>query len=274
VSAFGRTGPRAGEAGYEAVMQAFGGIMSITGEPDGPPVRCGVSFVDLTTGILCAFGVLAALRSRDVTGVGQRVDGSLLETALALLNYQAENYLLAGEVPRALGSAHPSIAPYRNFRCRDGQWVFVAGANDRLWKRLASAIGLEALAEDPRYATNLARVRNREAVDREVESAVARFDRADLLSRLTAANVPVAPVNSVDQLLADPQTTSRPMMRRMDHPKLGDVPVLGFPLAFSAIDPGVRRPAPALGEHTDEVLADAGYSASEIAAMRERRVVA
>jgi len=274
VSAFGRSGPRAGEAGYEAVMQAFGGIMSITGEPGGAPVRCGVSFVDLTTGILCAFGVVAALRQRDATGKGQRVDGSLLETALGLLNYQAENYLLAGEVPRALGSAHPSIAPYRNFRCRDGEWVFVAGANDRLWKRLAAAIGLEAMADDPRYATNLARVRHREIVDREVEAAVARFDRAELLERLAAASVPVAPVNSVDQLLAEPQTATRPMMRRMDHPKLGEIPVLGFPVAFSAMDPSVRRHAPALGEHTDEVLAEVGYSARDIAALREGRVVA
>jgi crotonobetainyl-CoA:carnitine CoA-transferase CaiB-like acyl-CoA transferase len=274
VSAFGRTGPRAAEAGYEAVMQAFGGIMSITGEPGGAPVRCGVSFVDLTTGILCALGTLAALRLRETTGVGQRVDGSLLETAIALLNYQAENYLLAGEVPRPLGSAHPSLAPYRNFRCGDGQWVFIAGANDRLWKRLAGAIGLEALAADPRYATNLARVANREAVDREVETAVERFDRAELLDRLAAAGVPAAPVNSVDQLLVDAQARSRPLMRRMSHPRLGELPVLGMPLAFSGMDPAVRRHAPALGEHTDEVLAEHGYSPPEIAALRAGRTVA
>jgi crotonobetainyl-CoA:carnitine CoA-transferase CaiB-like acyl-CoA transferase len=274
VSAFGRSGPRADEAGYEAVMQAFGGIMSITGEPGGAPVRCGVSFVDLTTGILCALGILSALRLRDATGLGQRVDGSLLETALGLLNYQAENYLLAGEVPRALGSAHPSLAPYRNFRCRDGQWVFVAGANDRLWRRLAKAIGLEAMLDDPRFATNLDRVEHRQEVERAVEGAVVGFDRPNLLRRLAAAEMPAAPVNTVDQLLDEHQTRSRPAMRRMTHPKLGDIPVIGMPLSFSAIDPAVRRHAPARGEHTDEVLAENGYSPEEIADLRSRKVVA
>lgn len=274
VSAFGRSGPRAGEAGYEAVMQAFGGIMSITGEPGGAPVRCGVSFVDLTTGILCALGILAALRVRETAGVGQRVDGSLLETALGLLNYQAESYLLTGQVPRALGSAHPSLVPYRNFRCRDGQWVFVAGANDRLWQRLARAVGLEALAEDPRFATNLERVKHREEVEGAVEDAIARFDRAELLARCAAVEMPAAPVNTVDQLLAEPQARSRPAMRQMSHPRLGEIPVIGMPLSFSAIDPGIRRHAPARGEHTDEVLAEYGYSAAEIEGFRRRKIVA
>ena len=273
VSAFGRTGPRAREAGYEAVMQAFGGVMSITGEPGGAPVRCGASFLDLTTGILAALGVVAALHLREETGVGQRVDSSLLDTSLGLLNYHAQAQLLTGERPRALGSAHPSLAPYRNFRCRDGQWIFIAGANDRLWRRLAVAVGLEALLEDSRFATNLDRVRHRDEVDRQVEAAVARFDRGELLERLDAANVPAAPVNTVDQVLADRQTIARPVMQRMAHPKLGDVPVIGMPLGFSAMNPSVRRHSPALGEHTDEVLAESGYSRDEIAELRRRRVV-
>jgi crotonobetainyl-CoA:carnitine CoA-transferase CaiB-like acyl-CoA transferase len=274
VSAFGRTGPRAHEAGYEAVMQAFGGVMSITGEPGGEPVRCGLSFVDLTTGILCALGVLAALRQREQTGRGQRVDGSLLETAVGFLNYHAQSYLLTGETPRALGSSHPSLAPYRSYRCRDGQWIFIAGANDRLWRRLAGAIGLESLLVDPRFATNLDRVRNREALDRLVEEATVRFDRDDLLDRLREAAMPAAPVNRVDQVLRDPQTRSRPLMRRMDHPKLGDIPVLGLPLGFSAMNPAVRRHAPAFGEHTDEILAELGYSSADAAELRVRGVVA
>jgi crotonobetainyl-CoA:carnitine CoA-transferase CaiB-like acyl-CoA transferase len=274
VSAFGRTGPRADEAGYEAVVQAFGGVMSITGEPGREPVRCGLSFVDLTTGILCALGVLAALRQREQTGKGQRVDGSLLETAVGLLNYHAETYLLTGEVPRALGSAHPSLAPYRTYRCRDGQWVFVAGANDRLWRRLASALGLDALLSDPRFATNLERVRHRDALDRLVEEAIAGFDRPELLDRLDQAGAPAAPVNRVDQVLADAQTLSRPLMRRMRHPKLGDVPVLGLPIAFSDMDPALRRHSPALGEHTDEILTELGYSAADVVRLRERGIVA
>ncbi len=274
VSAFGRSGPRAEGAGYEALMQAFSGIMSITGEPAGAPVRCGVSFLDLTTGILCAFGVANALLYREKTGVGQRVDGSLLETAIGLLNFQAEGYLLAGTVPKALGSAHPSLSPYRNFRCRDGQWVFIAGANDRLWRRLVTALGLAPMADDPRFATNVERVKHRRELEKALEDAIERRDRDALLKLLDEAGVPATPVNTVDQVLDDPQTATRPVIRRMRHPKLGEIPVVGMPLAFSRLAPDVRRHAPLRGEHTDEVLAEHGYTAAEIAALRARRVVA
>ncbi|MGH7278988.1 MAG: CaiB/BaiF CoA transferase family protein, partial [Candidatus Rokuibacteriota bacterium] len=273
VSAFGRTGPRAHSAGYEALMQAFSGIMSITGEPGGQPVRCGVSFLDLTTGILCAFGVVNALHLRARTGVGQRVDASLLETAVGLLNFQAEGFLLAGKVPTALGSAHPSLSPYRNFRCGDGQWVFIAAANDRLWKRLAVALDLASMAEDPRFATNLERVKHRAELERRVEAAITRHDRDALLKRLEDGGVPATPVNTLDQMLTDEQTRSRPVVRRMAHPKLGEIPVVGMPLAFSGIDPGVRRHAPVRGEHTDEVLREHGYSPAEIATLREKKVI-
>src|SRR3972149_409304 len=144
ISAFGRSGPRAQEAGYEALMQAFTGIMSITGEPDGPPVRCGISALDLTTGVLCAMGAVCALYQRARTGLGQRIDGSLLNTAVAMLNFQAEGYLLAGAIPKALGSGAPGTSPYRNFRCADQQWIFIAAPNDNLWQRLAGGLGLEA----------------------------------------------------------------------------------------------------------------------------------
>src|SRR5437762_833171 len=241
VSAFGRTGPRAEGAGYEALMQAFSGIMSITGEPDGAPVRCGVSFLDLTTGILCAFGVVSALRLRDRSGRGQRVDGSLLETALGLLNFQAEGFLLAGTVPKALGSAHPSLSPYRNFRCRDGQWVFIAGANDRLWRRLVGALGLAEMADDPRFATNVERVKHRRELEEALEQAIGGHDRDALLQLLEKAGVPATPVNTVDQVLNDPQTGTRSVIRRMRHPKLGDIPVVGMPVAFSRLTPEIGR---------------------------------
>jgi crotonobetainyl-CoA:carnitine CoA-transferase CaiB-like acyl-CoA transferase len=273
VSAFGRTGPRAQGAGYEALMQAFSGIMSITGEPDGPPVRCGVSFLDLTTGILCAFGTLAALQHRARTGVGQRVDGSLLETAVGLLNFQAAGYLLAGIVPKPLGSAHPALSPYRNFRCRDGQWVFIAGANDRLWRRLTVALGLDGMADDPRFAINVERVKNRKELEATVGDAIARHDREPLLKLLEEAGVPATPVNTVDQVLDDPQTASSSVIRPMQHPKLGQVPVVGMPVSFSRMEPGVRRHAPSRGEHTDEVLAELGYSRDAIADLRARKVV-
>src|SRR5229473_4928346 len=161
VSAFGRTGPRKDSPGYEALMQAFSGIMSITGEPGGQPVRAGVSFLDLSTGMLCALGVCAALIQRQTTGLGQRVDGSLLETAVSLLAFHAEGYLLTGAIPKALGSGHPSLSPYRTFRCKDGQWIFIAAANDRFWQKLVKALGLTVLGGDPRFAKNVDRVKHR-----------------------------------------------------------------------------------------------------------------
>ncbi len=273
VSAFGRTGPRAEGAGYEALMQAFSGIMSITGEPGGAPVRCGVSFLDLTTGILCALGVMSALHHRARTGIGQRVDGSLLETAIGLLNFQAEGYLLAGLVPQALGSAHPSLSPYRNFRCKDGQWVFIAGANDRLWKRLVIALGLGAMADDPKFSINIERVKHRQELEARLEVAIGAHEREPLLKLLDEAGVPATPVNTVDQVLNDAQMRTRTVIRRMNHPKLGDIPVVGMPVGFSRMSPGIRRHAPARGEHTDEVLREVGYSAPEIEDLRGRKVV-
>ncbi len=273
VSAFGRTGPRAQEAGYEALMQAFTGIMSITGEPDGPPVRVGVSFLDLTTGILCALGAVSALYQRARTGLGQRIDGSLLATAVGLMNFQAENYLVAGVVPKALGSSAPGTSPYRNFRCADNQWIFIVGANDNLWKRLAGVIGLASLAEDPRYATNVERVKNRTELERIVQEAIGKFERPKLLKALEEAGVPATPVNRVDQALEDAQVRAQNMIFQFDHPRLGKVPVVGFPLAFSRMQACIRRNPPKHGEHTDEVLQEFGYHPADIARLREKKVI-
>ena len=273
VSAFGRTGPRKDSPGYEALMQAFSGIMSITGEPGGQPVRAGVSFLDLSTGILCALGVSAALLQRQVTGLGQRVDGSLLETAVSLLAFHAEGYLLTGALPRALGSGHPSLSPYRNFKCRDGQWIFIAAANDRFWGKLARAIGLGALAEDPRFAKNQDRVKHRAELESILETTIGALDREPLLKTLEEADVPATPVNTVDQVMNDPQTAERGIVQRVQHAKLGEIPVVGTPLHFSRMSPGVRRAAPLRGQHTDEILAEAGYTPARIEALREKKVV-
>lgn len=274
VSAFGRTGPRADEAGYEALMQAFSGVMSITGEPDSAPVRCGVSVLDIMTGTLCSFGVVNAILHRQKTGLGQRVDGSLYDTAIGLLNFQAQSYLLTGTIPKALGSAHPSLVPYRNFRCADDLWIFVAGGNDRLWQRLARALGLEAMISDPRYATNMARVAHRADVEQAVAGEIGKHKREALLGLLAGAGVPATPVNTVDQALTDPQRADRPALKRMAHPRLGEIDVVGMPLGFSAIQPRIRRHAPGHGEHTDAVLGELGYSPARIAEFRSRGLVA
>jgi crotonobetainyl-CoA:carnitine CoA-transferase CaiB-like acyl-CoA transferase len=273
VSAFGRTGPRKDGAGYEALMQAFSGIMSITGEPGGAPVRAGVSFLDLTTGIFCAFGIVNALLHRVKTGLGQRVDGSLLETAVTLLNYHAEGYLLTGAIPKALGSSHPSLSPYRTFQCRDGQWIFIAGANDRFWLRLAPALGLAHMTEDPRFAKNIDRVKHRRELESALEAAIGKQDREPLLKALEDAGVPATPVNNVEQVMQDPQVAARQMVERVLHPTLGEIPVVGTPVKFSRMKAGVRRPAPLLGQHTDEILAEHGYTSDEIRAFRAKKVV-
>ena len=273
VAAFGRTGPRKDSPGYEALMQAFSGIMSITGEPGGPPVRSAVSFLDLTTGILCALGVTAAVHQRERTGLGQRVDGSLLDTAIALLAYHAEGYLLAGLVPKALGSGHPSLSPYRNFKCRDGQWIFIAAANDRFWGKLTRALGLEAMAADRRFMKNGDRVANRGELEAMLEKIIGEYDREPLLKRLEEADVPATPVNTVDQVMNDPQTIARGMIERVVHPTLGEIPVVGTPLQFSRMNPGVRRAAPLRGEHTDAVLAECGLSPERIRELRDKKVI-
>jgi crotonobetainyl-CoA:carnitine CoA-transferase CaiB-like acyl-CoA transferase len=273
VSAFGRTGPRKDSAGYEALMQAFSGIMSITGEPGGQPVRAGVSFLDLSTGVITAFGVVNALLHRERTGLGQRVDGSLLETAVSMLAFHAEGYVLTGAMPRPLGSGHPSLSPYRNFKCGDGQWVFIAAANDRFWGRLAPALGLGELANDPRFSKNVDRVKHRVELEAILEKTIGAQKRETVLEACEKAGVPATPVNTVDQVMNDPQTAARGMVDRVQHPVLGEIPVISTPVKFSRMQVGVRRPAPVRGQHTDEVLGALGYGADAIAGLRDRKVV-
>jgi crotonobetainyl-CoA:carnitine CoA-transferase CaiB-like acyl-CoA transferase len=273
ISAFGRTGPRKNSPGYEALMQAFSGIMSITGEPGGQPVRAGVSFLDLSTGMLCALGVCAAILQREKTGLGQRVDGSLLETAVSLLAFHAEGYLLTGAIPKALGSGHPSLSPYRNFKCKDGQWIFIAAANDRFWQKLAGALELGDLATDPRFAVNQQRVKNRVELEALLERVIAEREREPLLKLLGEADVPASPVHTVDQVMNDPQTIERGIVQKVIHPKLGEIPVVGTPLRFSRMSAGVRRAAPLRGEHTDAILAECGLTPDRIRELRDKKVV-
>ncbi|MFQ5830120.1 MAG: CaiB/BaiF CoA transferase family protein [Candidatus Methylomirabilia bacterium] len=273
ISAFGRTGPLADRAGYEALMQAFTGVMALTGEPDGDPVRCGLSFLDLTTAVIAAYAVVNALLFREKTGRGQRVECSLLQTAVSLLNYHAQAYVLDGTVGQRLGSAHPSIVPYRNFPCRDGQYVFIAAANDRLWARLCKGLGLDHVIEDPRFKTNLDRVANRAAVETLVAEAVKRYDREPLLGILDQAGVPAAPVNTIDRLMHDPQVEHLKLTEPVRHSRLGEISVIGPPLTASAMEPGVRTAAPVYGEHTDQILREHGLSDAEIAALRTKGVI-
>src|SRR5260370_38779291 len=214
VSAFGRTGPRKDSPGYEALMQAFSGIMSITGEPGGQPGRAGVSFLDLTTGILCAPGVSNAIIQRQRTGLGQRVDGSLLETAVSLLAFHAEGYPLTAALPRALGSGHPSLSPYRNFKCRDGQWIFIAAANDRFWQKLAKVLWLSDLAADPRFQKNQGRVANRAELEGILQATIGALDPQPPLKPPGEADPPATPAHTGEQVRQHPQTAERGSVER------------------------------------------------------------
>lgn len=273
ISAFGETGPLKDEAGYEALMQAYSGAMSVTGDPDGDPVRCGPSFIDLTTGIISAYAVSNALLHRERTGEGQKVETSLLETAVSLLNYHAEAYLLDGTVSQRLGSGHPSMVPYRNFKCRDGRFVFIAASNDRLWERLCEALELDHLLEDPRFESGIKRVENRRKLDEIVATKVAEYDLDHVHQVLRSGGVPSAPVNTIDRLMEEPQVEDRRMIETVTHSTLGEIRLLGQPMKFSAMEPRETMASPTYGEHTDEILLEHGYREDEVAALRAKGVV-
>jgi crotonobetainyl-CoA:carnitine CoA-transferase CaiB-like acyl-CoA transferase len=261
VTGFGQSGPHADRAGYDLAIQAMSGIMDLTGEPDGPPQKTGVAFADLFTGVYGVVAIQAALAQRLHTGVGQHIDMALLDVMVAVLGNQALNYLVSGKSPRRLGNAHPNIVPYQSFEARDGPLVVAVG-NDRQFQEFCQIIGEPQLAKDLRFHTNAERVRQREALLSEISVAVRRFTRAELLAALTRAGVPCAPINSVAEALADPQIGARQLCVRLPAPDVvgGNIASLRTPIAFSDAQLVLRRPAPRLGEHTDEVMREIGFT--------------
>ena len=272
ISAVGSDGPDKDRAGVDLLMQAYGGLMSLTGEEGRAPVRVGTSVADLTAGANAVQGLLLALFVRERTGVGQRVESSLLEGQVSWLTYHAVSYFASGEVPRRLGSAHASVAPYGAYPTRDG-FLIVAVATDALWRRFCGVIGREELIDDPRFARNALRCQNRGEMDAILEPTFARDSSEAWAAKMDAAGVPCSPVNTIDTVLGLPQMQHRQMV--VDVPR-DDLPGLRLPgIAIKLGDtPGtIRRPPPKLGEHTDEVLAEVGFGAEEIVGMREKGVV-
>jgi crotonobetainyl-CoA:carnitine CoA-transferase CaiB-like acyl-CoA transferase len=254
VSGFGQHGPRRDEPGYDAIAQAEGGLMSVTGHSDGPAVRLGVAIADIAAGMFAFQGLLLALIARGRTGRGQLVDVSLLDSVAALLTYQASRYLATGEVPRRSGNRHLTIAPYDTFDAADGVLVLAVG-NDGQWQKLCAALRLPALAADERFATNAGRVTHYDPdLHGALAAAVAPRSLEPLVRDLRAAGVPCGAVRSIDEVFADPQILARAMIETVDHPAIGALRMLGLPVKLSETPGRVRLPPPRLGEHTRSVL--------------------
>jgi formyl-CoA transferase/CoA:oxalate CoA-transferase len=267
ISGYGQTGPESQRAGYDAIAQARSGIMSVTGEPDGPPVRVGNSGSDLIAGSWAVIGVLAALQERNRTGNGQWVDISLLDGSVSWLTYLASGYLASGDVPQRYGSAHPTIAPYQAFATSDG-FVMLAVGNDALWKRFTGAIGRPDLTGDPRFSTNPLRVTNREELIPLLKETLLKATTQEWINCFDAAGVPAGPIQTVDQALKDPQVIARGMITELEHPEAGALKVIGCPIKLNRTPAAVRTPPPLLGQHTLEVLQSAGYTDTLIKEMQ------
>ncbi|HET9372364.1 MAG TPA: CoA transferase [Vicinamibacterales bacterium] len=273
ISGFGQHGPRRDEPGYDAVAQAEGGLMSITGTPDGPAVRLGVAVADIATGMFAFQGMLLALIARGRSGRGQLVDVSLLDSVAALLTYQATKYLATGEVPARTGNRHMTIAPYDTFDAAGGVLVLAVG-NDTQWQRLCDTLGLDAIGADPRFTTNAGRVVQYEALHALLSAAFRTRPLAPLVDRLRAAGVPCGAVRSIDEAMADPQIAARAMIDAIDHPTIGRLSLLGLPVKLSMTPGAVRTPPPRLGEHTAAVLRqDLALDDAAIRALADRHVV-
>ena len=273
ISGFGQTGPESSRAGYDAVAQARSGIMSVTGEADGPPVRVGVSSADLVAGMWAVIGILAALRERDASGRGQWVDISLLDGSVSWLTYVASGYFATGQQPRRYGSAHPSIAPYQAFPTSDG-FVMIAVGNDSLWRRFAPAAGLDELAADSRFDTNPSRVEHRDELIERISVATRTRTTQEWVRVLDDAAVPAGPIQTVDEVVADEQVLARGMVVQTQHPTVGTVRSVGCPVRLSATPPQVRSAPPTLGQHTDAVLAELGHDDAAVRRLRGAGTVA
>ncbi len=273
LSGFGADGPMADIPGYDLIVQAWGGLMSITGTDESGPLKVGVAIIDLVAGLMLGKSIVAALYAREKIGVGQKIDTSLLEAEVATLINAGSNYLVAGQIPGRWGNAHPSIVPYQSFQTADG-YLVLGAASESIWQRLCPALGRAELADDPRFAKNADRVAHRQELIAILAESFMTRTTANWVAALNRADIPCAPVQTIDQVFAAPQVLHRNMLVEVEHPTAGKVKLAGIPVKFSVTPASVRLPPPLLGEHNDEVLSSwLGMKTEEIHRLKEKGVI-
>jgi crotonobetainyl-CoA:carnitine CoA-transferase CaiB-like acyl-CoA transferase len=255
ITGYGYTGPYRNRPGYDFMVQAMGGFMSVTGPANGEPTRSGIAIADLATGMFSCSAILAALYAREQTGEGQRIDMSLLDSQVALMSYVASNHLVSGKLPGRYGNGHPNIVPYQSFKARDQYFAFAAG-NDRQWAKFCEAVERPEWISDDRFATNRARVQNRALVVETLSDLFTMRDASEWMQLCDGIGIPSAPINNMAQVFSDPHVQEREMLLRVEHPTDGQVPLVGTPFRIPTAPVQVRYPPPVLGQHTEEVLKD------------------
>ena len=274
VTGYGQNGPYRDFPGFDFIIQAQGGLMSVIGDSDGPPMKVGVAIVDITAGLFACSAILAALHYREQTGIGQHIDIALLDAQVAWLANQASNYLVSGKVPRRMGNAHPNIVPYETFQAKDGIYIALGVGNDNQWRKFCKLAKLEHLMDDPRYASNPKRVENRKELVSILQKIFLQKDSGEWIKLLTDAEIPSGPINTIDRVFADPQVQAREMLVGMEHPSIGPIKLVGSPMKLSETPVQYRIPPPLLGEHTEEILRDVlGYDKTKIARLKEEKVI-
>ena len=277
ITGFGQTGPYRNRPGYDYIFQAMSGLMSLTGGPDelpgGGPAKVGLAICDVITGIYSSFAVMTALAEREKSGTGQHIDMSLLDTTIATISHINMNYLIGGIIPKRMGTGHPSIVPYQMFQAKDGPMVVAVG-NDGQFAKLCGLLGYPELPQDPRFLTNPLRVQHRDALIPQLEKAFAQKTAGEWITSLTQLGVPCGPLNNIQQVFDDPHVQSRGMQVQIPHPRAGSVPALANPARLLETPPQYERPAPALGEHTREILSSVlGLTEAEIDQLAAEKVI-
>jgi formyl-CoA transferase/CoA:oxalate CoA-transferase len=272
ISGFGQDGPYRSLPGFDQVLQGMGGMMSITGEPDGPPIKVGVAIADISGGMFAAYGIVTALFTREKLGKGQLIDVSLLDSQVAWMTYRAGDYFASGEIPKPVGSGHPVIVPYQAFKAKD-VYINIAAGNDNLWQRFCDKVGLKDVKDDPKFATNAKRVENRKEIVKIISELIVTKNGDEWLKMLTDAGVPCGPIYAMDKIFSDPQVLHRNMLVELDRPAAGRIKVTGNPVNLSETPGDVKVPPPALGQHNEEILAELGYGAKDVEGLKAEKVI-